>query len=317
MNCNDIGEKLSLMLDGALDEVGLQQVDDHLRQCPSCRQEFESLQQYRQMMARMPQLKAPADFLTGVKAGVDAHKAASWPVFFKQSFARSRKALTVGVSLLLCVIIFKGISTLTPHRSSFIPMETVMDSPKLDSDKTPPRKVVPPSAKMAAPLPQEQTLSEPAPQAQTSEAPADEARRMSAKVESTVQSAAPMKKTIDDPPSPVVTSEQAAPASAEATLSDEKSQPSSLQTTSRKAPEEASMPQRYLQARIHQENGTILRQHYSDSGELVSMVAQIPRAAYDQLLLDLARHPQYGLQLDISVLNNDDPTILLIRFISP
>jgi len=63
MDCSEIRNSLSEYLDDALDAKAKTLADEHLRTCPACREELESLKALVKGVGSLKSVKAPADFL--------------------------------------------------------------------------------------------------------------------------------------------------------------------------------------------------------------------------------------------------------------
>ena len=63
MDCSEIRTLLSEYLDDALDEKANALADEHLRTCPACREELDSLKTLVKGIGSLESVKAPADFL--------------------------------------------------------------------------------------------------------------------------------------------------------------------------------------------------------------------------------------------------------------
>jgi hypothetical protein len=62
-DCSEIKTLLSEYVDGALDDKAKALADEHLRTCPACREELESLKALVRETGSLESVKAPADFL--------------------------------------------------------------------------------------------------------------------------------------------------------------------------------------------------------------------------------------------------------------
>src|SRR5680860_1356946 len=62
MNCNKIIKLLNLYIDQALDAEYTQTVEEHLKSCPSCREEYLKLKQVVSALTSISPQPAPADF---------------------------------------------------------------------------------------------------------------------------------------------------------------------------------------------------------------------------------------------------------------
>lgn len=72
MNCSKIKKLLNLYIDDSLDSESTRQIEQHLKSCPACRQEYESLRNLVNTLnsfATAPQT-VPADFTTNLMAKI-------------------------------------------------------------------------------------------------------------------------------------------------------------------------------------------------------------------------------------------------------
>jgi len=72
MNCEGIRNRFSEYLDQALDAEVRNSVDEHLARCPACRTELNRLAAAVKLLARLPEIPAPPDFLVSVRNRLDA-----------------------------------------------------------------------------------------------------------------------------------------------------------------------------------------------------------------------------------------------------
>ncbi|MBA7577063.1 hypothetical protein ES708_18909 [subsurface metagenome] len=59
MNCQKIKKLLNPYIDQALDAETAQQVEEHLKSCPACRQEYRRLKEIATSLNSFPQVSAP------------------------------------------------------------------------------------------------------------------------------------------------------------------------------------------------------------------------------------------------------------------
>jgi len=72
-DCSEIKTLLSEYLDDALDDKAKALADEHLRTCPACREELDSLKALVKDIGSLESVKAPADFLTQVHKRMERH----------------------------------------------------------------------------------------------------------------------------------------------------------------------------------------------------------------------------------------------------
>jgi hypothetical protein len=70
VKCERVQIKLSPYMDGELNASLHQEIADHLRQCPECREELEELIGADTLLRGLPQFNPPADFATAVVSRV-------------------------------------------------------------------------------------------------------------------------------------------------------------------------------------------------------------------------------------------------------
>lgn len=62
MSCQDISLLMSLALDQSLTQVEVRCLEEHLRQCPTCQEEWESMQRVSRLFTDAPLIGPPAGF---------------------------------------------------------------------------------------------------------------------------------------------------------------------------------------------------------------------------------------------------------------
>jgi len=72
----EIRELLTLAAAGALDAAGQRRVEDHLRQCPGCRAEFQSWQRLTGALQEMPTPQAPLGLVERTRRRMERQAAA-------------------------------------------------------------------------------------------------------------------------------------------------------------------------------------------------------------------------------------------------
>jgi len=69
MNCEQGEELINAYLDGELDERRRSELEQHLRSCPTCREELDRQRQFREdILSQLPRFQAPGDLRTKVQA---------------------------------------------------------------------------------------------------------------------------------------------------------------------------------------------------------------------------------------------------------
>jgi len=72
MNCEEIQNLLSEYIDGELAEGERLRLDDHLENCPDCREELAHLREYLNDIGSLRKIKPPADFLKQVHSRLES-----------------------------------------------------------------------------------------------------------------------------------------------------------------------------------------------------------------------------------------------------
>jgi len=62
MSCQDISLLMSLALDQSLTQVEVRCLEEHLRQCPTCQEEWESMQRVSRLFTDAPMMEPPPGF---------------------------------------------------------------------------------------------------------------------------------------------------------------------------------------------------------------------------------------------------------------
>jgi hypothetical protein len=76
-SCKDIQGSFSAYLDGAVSGKKMQQIAEHLKTCPGCTQEFDSLQTIQRSLAMLRPVKAPADLAMKLRIAISHERANS------------------------------------------------------------------------------------------------------------------------------------------------------------------------------------------------------------------------------------------------
>lgn len=84
MNCEEVQEQLSDLLDKSLEIERSQEIQEHLVACSVCSAEMASLAEYQQLMSNLPVIEPPAGFTARVMAEVreTAHPPTLWERLF-------------------------------------------------------------------------------------------------------------------------------------------------------------------------------------------------------------------------------------------
>jgi Putative zinc-finger len=80
-SCKTIQGSFSAYLDGAVSGQKMQQIAEHLKSCPGCSQEFDSLKTLQQTLAMLRPVKAPADLPMKLRIAIShelASRRSSW-----------------------------------------------------------------------------------------------------------------------------------------------------------------------------------------------------------------------------------------------
>ena len=81
MNCQKIRKLINLYIDQILDAESAQQVEEHLKSCSACREEYSKLKQVVFSLNSISPQPAPADFTQNIMAKIsqeDVQIQSSW-----------------------------------------------------------------------------------------------------------------------------------------------------------------------------------------------------------------------------------------------
>ncbi|MBA7511040.1 hypothetical protein ES705_03030 [subsurface metagenome] len=111
MNCQKIKKLLNPYIDQALDAETAQQVEEHLKSCPACRQEYRKLKEIATSLNSFPQVSAPQNITQTIMARIYEDKIqvrTSWADHLKRwAFApRFSFRLAGSIALTTAVIVF-------------------------------------------------------------------------------------------------------------------------------------------------------------------------------------------------------------------
>jgi len=74
-SCQDVGRLMSLALDQSLTQSEARGLEEHLRQCPTCQEEWESMQRVSRLFADAPLMEPPPGFADRVMRRVAQRQA--------------------------------------------------------------------------------------------------------------------------------------------------------------------------------------------------------------------------------------------------
>jgi Putative zinc-finger len=80
MDCREIKELSSDYLDGRLGRAQVASFEEHLRECPNCKQEMEALHTTISLIGSLGEVETSPDFLSQVQRKIDK-QAKSWPIW--------------------------------------------------------------------------------------------------------------------------------------------------------------------------------------------------------------------------------------------
>lgn len=122
MNCKDINELLSEYIDGVIEPGNRQRVEEHLKNCRSCREELSLLKAYMSDIKGLKKMKAPDNFLGEFHARLQKEKAAERAPFqvfefFKNSLSWEFTGLAA--ALLLVFLVYNPFENKVAQRISY------------------------------------------------------------------------------------------------------------------------------------------------------------------------------------------------------
>jgi predicted anti-sigma-YlaC factor YlaD len=91
MNCQDISQLMSLALDQSLSQVEARGLEDHLKRCETCQEEWEAMQRISRLFTAAPLMEPPAGFADRVMQRL------------AQRQARRRRFLIGAALLVICL----------------------------------------------------------------------------------------------------------------------------------------------------------------------------------------------------------------------
>jgi len=111
MNCHKIKKLINPYIDQTLETDTAQQVEEHLKSCPACREEYQKLKEIATSLNSFPQVSAPQNIAQTIIAKIYKEKIqirTSWADHLKRlAFApRFSFRLAGGIALITAVIVF-------------------------------------------------------------------------------------------------------------------------------------------------------------------------------------------------------------------
>lgn len=111
MNCHEIKKLINLYIDQTLQTEIAQQVEEHLKSCLTCQQEYQRLKEIATSLNSIPQMSAPQNLTQSIMAKIFEEKIqvrTSWADHLKKwAFApRFSFRLAGGIALTTAVIVF-------------------------------------------------------------------------------------------------------------------------------------------------------------------------------------------------------------------
>lgn len=108
MSCANMTALLHGMLDGELDLVNAMHFEEHIRQCPTCAEEYREQQALRAAVRRVAKHRAPDDLRRRVESAIHASAppARSPARWWQRSIANWQWAMGVGVALAASLLLF-------------------------------------------------------------------------------------------------------------------------------------------------------------------------------------------------------------------
>ncbi len=111
MNCNQIKKLINPYIDQILQAENAQQVEEHLKSCPTCREEYQRLKKMITSLNSLPEINAPKNINQNIMANIFEGKIqvrTSWTNHLKRwDFApRFSLRLAGGIALTTAVIVF-------------------------------------------------------------------------------------------------------------------------------------------------------------------------------------------------------------------
>jgi hypothetical protein len=122
MGCKKIRDNFSKYLDGILPEEDKKQIQDHLDECRSCREEYKSFSTAVSLVSRLPEVPAPPDFIFSLRERLEQAEAPWWN---KAAASvnnaldlmplRAMTAAAAGVLVITVLFVYHGEKTIGPQ----------------------------------------------------------------------------------------------------------------------------------------------------------------------------------------------------------
>lgn len=104
MNCDQYREWMSAEIDGMLDEKQARLLQQHLADCPACRQAKADLEKTVALIRALPEMAAPQNLPDAVRQRIAAKPKIHWPVLRILTMPLTR--VTLAAALLMIVVIY-------------------------------------------------------------------------------------------------------------------------------------------------------------------------------------------------------------------
>ena len=140
MNCKEIKKILNPYIDKALDADISRQIDEHLKSCPSCSKEYQSLKEVITSLNSLSNQPAPADFTQSLMAKISQEEIqiqSSWIDNLKKQISIPRLSFRlVGTAAAAALVVFFAFTFIfnTPDTSPICSAE-VQFSLKINDNK--------------------------------------------------------------------------------------------------------------------------------------------------------------------------------------
>jgi len=105
MNCHKIKKLINPYIDQALETETAQQIEEHLKSCPACRQEYQRLKEIATSLNSFPQVSVPQNLTQTIMAKISQEEIqiqSSWMDQLKKRFSFR----LVGVTAAAAVVVF-------------------------------------------------------------------------------------------------------------------------------------------------------------------------------------------------------------------
>ncbi|MBF0590780.1 MAG: zf-HC2 domain-containing protein [Nitrospirae bacterium] len=102
--CHTVRRLISAYIDGSVDDASRQQVEGHLSQCSDCARQLQQMRDLSHRLSAMPQVKAPADFLDGLRQRMEQPQRHDMPLKMPLKMPLGLAALAMLVLIALSVL---------------------------------------------------------------------------------------------------------------------------------------------------------------------------------------------------------------------